>query len=164
MADGKDQRGIANPEKEHAELPAFWHDDFDRIMDRFFARPMRGFWRMRPTMLRRDQWLPDMDVFEEEEGRMVARFDLPGMKRDDIEVAVEGDMLVVRGQRQEDKEIKEENYYCAERASGSFFRSIRIPEGTSPEDIEASYQEGVLEVRVPRPAAAEPKKLKVNIK
>ena len=163
MANGKEQRGIATQEKERAGLTAFWPEDFDRIMDRFFGRPMRGFWRMRPTMRHLDEWLPDMDVFEQE-GKIVVRFDLPGMKREDIDVAVEGDMLVVRGQRQEEKEVKEESYYCAERAAGAFYRSIRIPEGTNPEAIEASYKDGVLEVRVSRPTTAEPRKLKVNIK
>jgi HSP20 family protein len=163
MTTSKEQRDIAPTEKERTGLPAFWPDDFDRIMDRFFSRPMRGFWRMRPSMGHRDRWLPDMDVFEQE-GKMVARFDLPGMKREDIEVAVEGDMLVVRGQRQEEKEIKEESYYCAERAAGAFYRAIRIPEETKPEAIEASYRDGVLELRVPRPATAEHKKLKVAVK
>jgi HSP20 family molecular chaperone IbpA len=163
MANGKEGRGIATPEKGRAELPAFWPDDFERLMGRFLGRPMRGFWRMRPPMWHQDEWLPDMDMFEEE-GKVVVRLDLPGMKREDIDVAVEGDMLVVRGQRQEDKEIKEENYYCAERAPGAFYRSIRIPEGTSPDAIEAAYKDGVLEVRLPRPVTAEPKKLKVSIK
>jgi HSP20 family protein len=82
-------------------------------MNRFFGRPIRIFWRMRPMMWGREEWLPDMDVFEQE-GKLVMRVDLPGMKREDIEVAIEGDMLVVRGQRKEEKrEIKEENYYCA---------------------------------------------------
>jgi HSP20 family protein len=164
MANGKQERGIATREKERSELPMFWHDDFDRFMERFFGHPIRSFWRMRPMMWGREEWLPDMDVFEQE-GKLVMRLDLPGMRREDIEVAVEGDMLVVRGQRkEEEKEIKEENYYRAERAAGAFYRSIRIPEGTNPDAVEATYKDGVLEVRVPKPVIPEPKKLKVAVK
>lgn len=118
---------------------------------------------MRPNIWGREEWFPDMDLFEQE-GKIVMRVDLPGMKREDIDVAIEGDMLVVRGQRKEEKESKEEDYYCAERAAGSFYRSIRLPEGTSTDAIEAPYEDGVLEVKVPQPATPEPKKLKVAIK
>lgn len=163
MANGKEQRGIATQEKERTRLPAIWPDDIDRFMDRFFNHPMRGFWRMRPPMATQGEWLPDMDVLEQE-GNIVMRMDLPGMKREDIDVAIEGEMLVVRGQRKEEKETKEEDYYCAERATGSFYRSMRLPEGSNPDAIEATYKDGVLEIRAPRPETPEPKKLKVAVK
>jgi HSP20 family protein len=73
-------------------------------------------------------------------------------------------MLVIRGHRAEEKEVKEENYYCAERATGEFYRSFTLPEGVNTGDIQASYDNGVLEVKMPRPAPAEPKKLTVEVK
>jgi HSP20 family protein len=90
-----------------------------------------------------------MDVFERE-GKTVVRVDLPGMKREDIEVAVEGDMLVIKGKREEAQEIKEEHYYCAERAVGEFSRAISLPEGVTAAEIEGTYKDGVLEVVIPR--------------
>jgi HSP20 family protein len=144
-----------------------WPDDIDRFFNRamrgFDFWPWRGFGRFRPMITRREGWLPDMDVLEQE-GKLVVRMDLPGIKREDVDVAIEGDMLVVSGQRTEEKETKEEDYYCAERSSGSFRRAVRLPEGAKSEEIEATYKDGVLEVRVPRPAAPEPKKLKVDVK
>ena len=86
------------------------------------------------------------------------------MKREDIEVGVEGNMLVIRGHRAEEKEIKEENYYCAERATGEFYRAFTLPGGVDPDTIQATYKDGVLEVKMPRTVTAEPKKLKVGVK
>jgi HSP20 family protein len=104
-----------------------------------------------------------MDVYEKD-GKIVMQVDLPGMKREDIDVSVEGDMLVVRGHREEEKETKEEDYHRSERATGTFMRSIRLPEGTNSDAIQATYKEGVLEVSVPQPATPEPKELKVAVK
>ena len=89
---------------------------------------------------------------------------MPGMKAEDIDVTVEGDLLRVSGKREEGKEIKEENYYCCERSSGEFSRTIRLPEGASAESVEASYTDGVLEVTVPKPTQAETKSTKVPVK
>jgi HSP20 family protein len=142
-------------------------------MERFFDRAMRGFgeWPGRrlmhrhffPFYQRAERWIPEVDILEQN-GALVVKVDLPGMKREDIEVGVEGDMLVIRGRRAEEKEIKEENYYCAERASGEFYRAFTLPEGVDAGTIQATYEDGVLEVKMPRSVAAEPKKLKVEVK
>jgi len=161
------EQPIAVRERERPGRPMPWPDDIDRFFTRamrgFDLWPWRGFGRLRPMISHREGWLPDMDILDQE-GKLVVRMDLPGLKRDDIDVAVEGDMLVVSGHRVEEKETKEEDYYCAERSSGSFRRAVRLPEGASPDAIEATYKDGVLEVKMPRPAAPEPKKLKVDVK
>jgi HSP20 family protein len=161
------EQPIAVRERERPGRPMLWPDDMERFFTRamrgFDMGPWRGFGRLRPMISRTEAWLPDMDVLEQE-GKLVVRMDLPGMKREDIDVAIEGDMLVVSGHRAEEKEVKEEDYYCTERSSGSFRRAVRLPEGANADAIEANYQDGVLEVRIPRPAAPEPKKLKVDVK
>ena len=167
MTEGREQeRSVAVRERERSGM-SIWPGD----MDRLFSRAMRGFdmwpWsglgRIRPLMRGREEWLPDLDILHQE-GKLVVRMDLPGMKREDIDVAIEGDMLVVSGHRTEEKETREEDYYCAERSSGSFRRAIRLPEGASTDAIEATYKDGVLEVQIPRPAPSEPKKLRVDVK
>ncbi len=144
-----------------------WPEELERLFDRtvgaFGSRSWRPFWRRRPWMWRPEEWLPDADVFERE-GQVVVRADLPGVRREEIEVAAEGDMLVIRGRREEEKEVKEEGYYFCERASGEFQRSIGLPEGTDTEAIEATYQDGVLEVTVARPAPPEAKKITITVK
>ena len=81
---------------------------------------------------------------------MVIRADLPGVQREDIRVTISGDTLVVQGKRQEVTEIKREHYFSYERARGEFCRAIQLPKEASPDDINATYQDGVLEVKVPR--------------
>jgi HSP20 family protein len=139
-------------------------------IEHFFDRAMHGFWPRRraffgfPAHLRETAWLPDMDVFDKD-GKTVVRLDLPGLKREDIDVTVEGDMLVIHGHREEATEIEEKDYYCAERASGEFSRAITLPEGATAESVEATYTDGILEVVVPKPAATEkPVATKVEVR
>jgi HSP20 family protein len=162
MSNGNKQSAVSVRErKRHALAPS----DLEHILDRAFRGPWlrRRFWPAWPSLRREVEWMPEMDVFERE-GKTIIRIDLPGLKREDIEVAVEADMLVVRGRREEEKEIKEENYYCAERTVGEFSRAVSLPEGVTSEDIEATYQNGVLEVIVPRPLAAETTSTKIEVK
>ncbi len=152
---------------EHPRRQAMWPREFDRFFERAFAGfgtflpwdPTRR-WR-RPWMP--DEWLPDLDVFERE-GKLIVRADAPGMKRDDLEVKVQGDTLVIRGHREEKEEAKETDYYHSERRSGAFTRTVALPDRASAEAIEATYKDGVLEVTVPKPAAAEPKPVQVPVK
>jgi len=137
--------------------------------ERFFDWPFRGFgpwrhmWRRWPRLGREEQWPPDIDAFERE-GQIVVRADLPGMKPEEIEVSVEADALVIRGRREAEKEVKEEDYYCCERTAGEFARAISLPEGVDPDSVEAHYDNGVLEVKIKRPAPAEAKKVRVQVK
>jgi len=114
-----------------------------------------------PSLLR-GEWIPDIDVLDKD-GKKVVRVDLPGMKREDIDVSIENDMLVVRGHREEEKEIKKEDYTYSERATGEFSRAIRLPEGVKEKNVDATYTDGVLEVTVKLPAAAAPKAKKIAI-
>ena len=79
-------------------------------------------------------------------------------------LTVEGDLLTIQGHREEEKEVKEESYYCAERATGQFSRTISLPEGVAAEAVEASYKDGTLEVVIPKPAVEKPASAKVKVK
>ncbi len=152
--------------REHKRPLGLWPDELDRFFDRAMRgfRPRRRFLRGFPALWREEAWMPDMDVFDRE-GKTVMRLDLPGIRREDIEVEVQGDTLVIRGHREEEKEVKEEHYYCAERATGEFSRAITLPEGVLAESIDATYQDGILEVVIPKPAATEtPASAKVQVR
>ena len=133
----------------------------------YFDRIARGFtpraFRLWPRLWAGEEWLPDIDIFERN-GKIVVRADVPGMKREDISVTVEGDLLTIKGRREEEKEVKEEDSYCSERSTGEFSRTMRLSEGVGIEAIEAKYEDGVLEVTVPRPAAPERKAKNVTVK
>lgn len=137
-----------------------WPEEFERYFDRRFRDWALRFWR-RPEVA--EAWLPDIDVFEKE-GKLVVRTDLPGMRLEDIDVSVADDVLTIKGRREEEKEVKEEDFHYSERASGEFLRTIRLPEGVTAESIDAHYEKGVLEVTIPTPAAAEAKSVKVPVK
>lgn len=157
-------RGLARRERRGVprRRPWVWPAD----VEEFFGHAMRPRfgWRFpRRGLWGEEAWFPEVDVFERK-GNIVVRADLPGVAREDIDVSLEGDMLVIRGHREEEKEVKEEDYYSCERASGAFSRAIRVPEGTDADAIEATFQSGVLEVTVPRPRAPETKGKTINVK
>jgi HSP20 family protein len=108
-------------------------------------------------------WLPSVDVFEKD-GNLVIKAELPGMKQEDIDVSVEGDMLNIKGEKKTEKEVKEENYYQSECSYGSFLRSIPIPSTVDASKVAAEYEDGVLQVTLPKLAGEKPKKISVTAK
>lgn len=100
-------------------------------------------------------WTPRVDVFEKN-GDLVVKAELPGAKKEDIEVTLDQGDLVIRGERKAESEVKEEDYYHMERSYGSFYRRLPLPFETTAEQIQATYSGGVLEVHIPKPRT-EPK-------
>jgi HSP20 family protein len=95
-------------------------------------------------------WMPQVEV-RQRGSELVVRADLPGLEPDDVRVEVENNVLTVSGERRQEDEDEREGYFRSERSYGSFFRSIPLPEGVEEESIKASFDRGVLEVRVPIP-------------
>ena len=110
---------------------------------------------------RQESWLPAVDVFDTENA-VVLKAELAGMNPDDIEIEVEDNVLTIRGERKFEEEVDEERYYRVERRFGSFQRSLALPQGVKPEDIQAAYEDGILEVRVPKAEEEKPKKISVT--
>ena len=137
-------------------------EEMERMMGSPWGWPFRARPFARPLMPVHD-WMPEVDVFEQD-NRMVVRADLPGMKKEDIGVSVRDDMLILQGHREDEKEVKGETYYGSERATGRFFRTFGLPEGVSPNEIQASYADGVLEVSVPKRAVQEPQSVQIEVK
>ena len=109
-------------------------------------------------------WSPQIDVFERE-GNLVVHADLPGSKPEDVRVDFDRGMLTISGQRRHEttNEREQGNVYYRERTFGSFQRSVSLPEGTDPEQIRASFENGVLEVTVPLPEQARQKGRQIPI-
>jgi HSP20 family protein len=95
-------------------------------------------------------WAPQVEIFERG-NNLVVRADLPGLSRDDVNVEVDDDALVIRGERRNDLEEEQEGYYRTERSYGSFYRAIPLPDGVDANQANASFKEGVLEVTFPKP-------------
>jgi HSP20 family protein len=106
-------------------------------------------------------WSPALDMVDKKDEIML-RADLPGLEQKDIHVDVENGMLTISGSRQGEQEAKENDYYCCERWSGSFTRTVALPAGIDPDKIRATFKNGVLEVHVPK--AAKPAGKSIEIK
>jgi HSP20 family protein len=95
-------------------------------------------------------WTPAIDVTRED-GHLIVRADLPGIKPEDVKIEVEDDILTVSGEHTESKEHKDKHYVRRERRYGSFHRSMALPAGVDPKKIEATTHDGVIEVTIPLP-------------
>ncbi len=133
----------------------------EREMEDLFARFSREWpfarWAGEPR-----GWAPAVDMVDQKD-EVVLRADLPGLEQKDIEVTVEGGMLTVRGERREEQEVKEEDYYCCERWAGAFARSLPVPPGVDAEKIKATFKNGVLQIHLPKTAEAKGKKVEIKV-
>ena len=107
------------------------------------------------------RWMPAMDLLETDD-EFVLRADLPGMTEDDVSIELEDNVLTVSGERKAEHEEKGEGFYRVERAFGSFSRSLTLPQGVDPEAVNAGFEKGVLEVRVPKPEQRKPRKIAIG--
>lgn len=139
-------------------------EEIDRLFEEAFGRrawPTVGR-RWRPVIETRG-WAPAVEMFDKED-KLVVRAELPGVEKEDVDVSIVRDTLIIRGERKAEEEIKEEDYYCCEHAYGSFYRAISLPTNVETDKIEASYKDGVLEVTLPKAKEAQPKKVEVKVK
>jgi HSP20 family protein len=107
-------------------------------------------------------WTPAVDISERKNAYMVAA-ELPGVGIDDLEITFEGGLLTIQGQRQVAPDSSEERIHRAERRYGAFRRSITLPTHVKPEAIEASTQDGVLKIVVPKAEEVQPKRIQVRV-
>ena len=107
------------------------------------------------------RWMPAMDLLETGD-HFVLRADLPGMGEEDVNIELEDSTLTISGERKTEHEDTQEGYYRVERASGSFQRSLTLPKGVDPEAVTASFDRGVLEVRIPKPEERKPRKIAIG--
>jgi HSP20 family protein len=127
--------------------------DMNRLFDRFFdGRTTNGAAR---------RWIPSMDLVETEHD-LVLRADLPGMTEDDVEIEVKDNVLSLSGERRSDNEEKGEGFHRVERSFGRFQRSLTLPRGVDAEKVNAQFENGVLEVRIPKPEEAKPTRVQIG--
>ena len=131
-------------------------DDMDRMFEDFGGMKTPFFSDTLATPewkeFEKETWSPQIEV-QKHDGTMTVRADLPGMKREDINVEIADGFLVLSGERKEEKEEKKEGFYHTERSYGSFYRSVPVPETVKPENTTAKFDNGVLEISIAIPAA-----------
>ena len=120
-------------------------DEFDRLFDRF-AKP--GFFGP-PARMFEAMWSPSLD-FSENEKEYVARVEVPGMPRENLDVTVEGRTLTVSGHRDFEREEREEEFYWREREQGRFVRSVQLPTTVDTAKVVATCEDGIMTIRLPK--------------
>jgi HSP20 family protein len=133
----------------------------ERRMGRVFNEPFPVFdWKVGEATTA--AWLPLVDIFEEAEYiRLVA--ELPGVKPEEVKIFVEGNLLTIRGTKEEAVVEKAEKVHRYERTYGSFERTFTLPATVAPEKIKAAYENGVLTITLPKAEAAKPHLIKVEV-
>lgn len=138
------------------QVPVY-RDYFDRMFEDFF-----GMDRRRTDMENYD-WTPRVNV-EELEDKFEITAELPGMKKDDIDIEVTDGILTIKGERTFEKEEKDTNYHVCERSYGTFRRGFTLPENVKADAIEAEYQDGILRLGVPKAEPEKPREIKIEVK
>ena len=139
---------------------AGFRTEMDRLFDSFFGGSLPAWsgaaWPSAPG-----QWSPPLDV-EETDKQLLVRAEIPGVKADDLDIAIHGDTLVIRGEKKESQERKDKGYVYQERSYGSFRREVRLPTAVDAEHVQADYKDGVLHVTLEKSQEALPKKIPVK--
>ena len=129
--------------------------EMDRLWDRFFSE--------RPALdMLEKGWEPTMDITETKSD-LIVKAELPGIDPKEIDISLTGDTLTIKGEKQQEKEEKEENYYRIERSYGIFSRTIKLPVSVQNDKIKASYQHGVLKITLPKSEEAKQKQIKIKV-
>ncbi len=128
--------------------------DMERMMEDAFQRPYFGINTYPFRQLFHEfggfvEFAPAVDIFEEK-GEIVIKSDLPGLSRDDINVKLVGNSIIISGEKKNEEKVERKDYLMVERSYGSFSRTVNLPEGVDSEQIKASFKDGVLEVRLPK--------------
>ena len=129
--------------------------DVNRLFNTFFDSPRNG-------SPRGSGWAPPMDLVERDD-RFVLTADLPGLAESDVVVEVEDRTLTISGERKAEHEDSGENYFRLERATGTFSRSLLLPDGVDPEQIKARFENGVLELSIPKPEAPKAQRVAIQV-
>jgi HSP20 family protein len=139
------------------EVPVL-QNRINRMFEDFFHD---GFIENTKGMGMTGAWNPVVDIYDTHDTTVI-KADLPGLKKEDITINIEGNVLSLTGERNLDEEVKKENYYRRERAYGMFKREFTLPSTVDHEKIKAEFKDGVLNIEIPKPEEKKPKTITVQ--
>lgn len=142
-------------------------EEMERLVDEAFRSPFNWFKRpLMPSRLFSEMEAaasaPSVDIYEDGDD-LVVEAELPGMKKEDIKVSLMDDVLTISGQKKREAKTEKKSYYRLERSSGSFSRSFRLPPGVQGQKARATFNDGVLEMRIPKSDVSRKKEIAVQI-
>jgi HSP20 family protein len=133
-------------------------NEMNRLFNTFFDQPAptgRGGGSGR-------RWIPAMDLVETGD-HYVLRADLPGLSDEEVSIQLQDNVLTISGERKTEHEGHQEGYYRLERAFGGFSRSLTLPDGVNPDAVQAHFDRGVLEIRIPKPEQKKPRQVQITL-
>jgi HSP20 family protein len=131
-------------------------DEMNRLFDDFFGRPLvKSEWTD-------GVWNPTVDVSEDKDS-VIIKAEMPGMRKEDVKISVQDNVLTLKGEKKQEKEEKDKNYHRIERNYGSFCRSFQLPTSVKTDKIKANYKDGVLSVTLPKTEEVKPKEIPISI-
>jgi HSP20 family protein len=156
----REPRELTVSEPRHFLAP---FEEMERWFEEAFRRPFLGpSWMPRikfPEMM--GEVSPSVDIFEDG-NNVVVKAEVPGMKKENIEVSLTQDTITISGQKKEEEKIEKKDFYRLERSFGSFTRKLRLPADIVTDKAKASFKDGVLEVRIPKSPTATSKKITID--
>ncbi|NOY78434.1 MAG: Hsp20/alpha crystallin family protein [Calditrichaeota bacterium] len=132
-------------------------DEMNRLFDDFFGSLPEKFGAETGA---EGVWMPAVDISETEHD-LVVTAELPGVKKDDIKLSVQDNMLTIKGEKKQQKETKDENYHRIERTYGAFQRTFTLPAIVDASKIKATFKDGVLKIRLPKREEAKTKEIPI---
>ena len=136
---------------------ARFRGELDRLFDRFFDMDLPST----REFFGENDWFPSLDI-SEGKNEITVKAEIPGVEAKDIDIALDGKRLTIKGEKKQEKEEKDSNYHRIERSYGYFNRSVDLPVEVDPEKVEASYKKGVLKITMKKSKESETKKIDVK--
>jgi HSP20 family protein len=158
----KESRELISPESRRFLAP---FEEMEHWFEEAFRRPFLSPWMPRfrfPELIGLREFSPSVDIFEEGND-VVVKAELPGMSKDEIDVNISDDVITISGEKKSEEKIEKKDYFRLERSQGSFSRSLTLPTEIQTDKARASFDNGVLVVRIPKSEAAIQKVKKVKI-
>ena len=152
------------PMRSSREMSSF--DPFRRMQERFnrvFGENLDFFKPMAEENWSLSTWVPACDIYEND-NEIVVKAELPEVKKEDVHVAIENNVLSIRGERKFSEETKQENYHRVERSYGEFMRSFTLPSFVDASKVNAEFKDGLLRVTMAKREEAKPKQIEVKVK
>jgi len=140
-------------------------EEAERWFEAAFRRPFSLFghrWLPRLSAMEMEEVSPSLDIFEEGD-KIVVKAEMPGIKKEDVEVSVTDHRMRISGEKKREEKVEKKNYYWEERSYGSFLRSFQLPSEVQTDKVEAKFKDGILEIRIPKTEEAKSKEKKVKV-
>ncbi len=142
--------------------------EIERWFEEFFEEPFfPRMWRKFPSRWRRlrelEEISPSVDMYDKKD-EIVVKAEVPGVEKENVNISLTDNTLTIKGEMKKEEEVKEEDCYYSERSYGSFARTLNLPAKVQADKVKASFQNGILEIHLPKVEEAKPKEVKVEVK